>query len=111
MLNKQIRLDRMFHAIADGNRRALIDHLLRGPASVSVLAGPMDISLPAVMQHLSVLEDSGIVRSEKQGRVRIVTLETSALAEAEQWINDRRRLWEGRLNALARHLDTDRETE
>jgi DNA-binding transcriptional ArsR family regulator len=104
MLNKEQNLDRMFHALADGNRRALIDSLMGGPATVSALAQPMAISLPAVMQHLAVLENSGLVRTEKSGRVRICSLDPGAMSEVEGWVGARRQMWENRLDQLGRFL-------
>jgi len=94
----------MFHALADGNRRIIIDRLSRSDASVSELAKPMDISMPAVMQHLAVLEECGLVSTQKKGRVRTCTLDTGALSQAEQWINQRRALWNRRLDALGDFL-------
>ena len=82
----------------------MVDRLIRGPASVSDLAAPLDMSLPAVLQHLAVLEDSGLVRSEKQGRVRTCQLDTRALRTAEQWIADRRTTWARRLDRLDEYL-------
>lgn len=108
MINNDAQLDRMFHAFADANRRALIDRLARGPATVSDLAQPMQISLPAVMQHLAVLESCGLVVTEKVGRVRTCTLDPGAMTLAEVWINQRRQLWEHRLDALGRHLEDER---
>lgn len=95
----------MFQALADPVRRAILERLTRSPASVSDLAKPLPMSLPAVMQHLSVLEQAGLVRSEKVGRVRTCRIEPEALSLAEQWINDRRTLWSRRLDALGRFLD------
>ncbi len=95
----------MFQALADPTRRVMVERLSRGPASVSELARPFDMSLPAVVQHLQVLEQSGLVRSQKQGRVRTCTINSEALGEAEQWLNERRVLWEGRLNRLEALLD------
>jgi len=106
MLNHDTSLDLAFQALADGNRRAMLVQLVRGPASVSELAQPLDISLPAVMQHLSVLENSGLVRSEKVGRVRTCRIEPEALSLAEQWINQRRLEWEQHLDRLGAYLDT-----
>ena len=106
MLNNETQLDQMFHALADQNRRALIERLLAGPASVSDLAAPMAISLPAVHQHLAVLEGAGLITSDKQGRVRTCTLDTAALTQAEVWISERRKLWESRLDALGKFLKT-----
>ncbi|CAJ0821012.1 MULTISPECIES: helix-turn-helix transcriptional regulator [Ralstonia] len=106
MLNHDTSLDLAFQALADGNRRAMLVQLVRGPASVSELAQPLDISLPAVMQHLSVLENSGLVRSEKVGRVRTCRIEPGALSLAEQWINQRRLEWEQHFDRLGAYLET-----
>jgi DNA-binding transcriptional ArsR family regulator len=99
----------VFHALSDANRRAMIDHLLDGPASVSELARPLAISLPAVVQHLHVLEAGGVVRSHKVGRVRTCEIEPLALSAAERWISERRATWEARLDRLGEFLagDTD----
>jgi DNA-binding transcriptional ArsR family regulator len=99
----------VFHALSDANRRAMIDRLLDGPASVSELARPLAISLPAVVQHLHVLETSGVVRSHKIGRVRTCEIEPLALITAERWISERRATWEARLDRLGGFLaeDTD----
>jgi DNA-binding transcriptional ArsR family regulator len=93
-------LDLMFQALADPTRRGIVDRLSRGPASVSDLAKPFDMSLPAIVQHLQVLEHSGLVTTKKEGRVRTCTLDTGAMSRAEQWINERRQMWETRLDAL-----------
>jgi len=106
MLNQSPNLDRMFHALADPARRAMVERLSRGPAPVSDLARPLPMSLPAAMQHLGVLESAGLVRSEKLGRVRTCTLDTSALSQAERWINERRIEWEHRLDRLGEYLKT-----
>lgn len=106
MLNNSDPLDLAFHALADGTRRAILSRLVRGPVSVSALAGPLDMSLPAVMQHVAVLEKAGLVRSEKAGRVRTCRLEPQALSLAEQWINARRSEWEHRLDRLGDYLDS-----
>ena len=98
------QLDRLFTALADGNRRAMIDRLSRGPASVSELAKPFDMSLPAVVQHLQALEHSGLVTSQKVGRVRTVQIQPDTLSLAEQWINDRRTAWARRLDRLGDFL-------
>ncbi|HEY9011671.1 MAG TPA: metalloregulator ArsR/SmtB family transcription factor [Devosia sp.] len=97
-------LDLMFQALADPTRRMMVERLSRGPASVSELAKPFDMSLPAVVQHLQVLEQSGLVHSEKVGRVRTCTIDPGALSRAEQWINDRRLAWEQRLDRLGEFL-------
>src|ERR1700709_1459120 len=90
MLNNQTPLDLMFQALADPTRRAIVDRLSRGPASVSDLAKPLPMSLPAVVQHLQVLEQSGLVKTAKVGRVRTCTIDSGALSLAEKWINNRR---------------------
>lgn len=97
-------LDLMFQALADPTRRMIVDRLSRGPASVSELAKPFDMSLPAVVQHLQVLENSGLVTSQKAGRVRTCTIDPGAMSLAEKWINDRRIQWERRLDRLGEFL-------
>jgi DNA-binding transcriptional ArsR family regulator len=97
-------VDIVFHALADANRRLMLDRLAGGPASVSELARPLSISLPAVVQHLRVLEGSGLVRSHKAGRVRTCQIEPQALGTAERWISDRRAAWERRLDRLGEFL-------
>jgi len=94
----------MFQALADPTRRAMLDRLSRGPASVSELAKPFAMSLPAVVQHLQALENSGLVSSRKVGRVRTVQIQADALSLAEQWINDRRTMWSKRLDRLGELL-------
>jgi len=106
MLNNRPDLDRAFHALADPSRRAIVERLAREPASVSALAKPLAMSLPAVMQHLAVLEASGLIRSQKSGRVRMCRVEPEALSRAERWINDRRTEWENRLDRLGDYLAT-----
>jgi len=100
MLNHQAHLDQVFHALADPTRRAMLERLTRGPASVSELAAPAAMSLAAVMQHLQVLEDSRLLRSEKQGRVRVCTLNPDVLARAEAWLGERRGFWGTQLDQL-----------
>lgn len=99
-------LDRMFHALADGTRRAMIERLARGPASVSDLAGPFDMTLPAVVQHLAVLESAGLVTSQKIGRVRTVQLAPEALTAAGNWIGEQRLPAERQLDRLGDLLTT-----
>ena len=89
----------------------MVERLSRGPASVSQLAEPLAMSLPAVVQHLQVLEAAGLVKSEKIGRVRSCTLDTSAMSRAERWINDRRTQWERRLDRLGDFLEQTRPEE
>ena len=105
MLDQSATLDLMFHALADPTRRSMVERLSRSPASVSELAQPLDMTLSAVVQHLQVLEASGLVRSQKVGRVRICRIEPMTLSRAEQWIAARRTTWEGRLDRLGGYLD------
>src|SRR5437016_13260758 len=100
MLNQSPDLDRLFHALADPARRAIVERLSRGPAPVSELARPLPMSLPAVMQHLGVLEAAGLVRSAKIGRVRTCAIEPRALTKAEQCVDAIRIVWEPRLDRL-----------
>jgi DNA-binding transcriptional ArsR family regulator len=97
-------LDQMFQALADPTRRAMVERLSFGPASVSELARPLPMSLPAVHQHLAILEASGLVASQKTGRVRTCSLDPGAFSLAERWIDQRRRDWEARLDRLGEHL-------
>ena len=99
------QLDRAFHALADESRRAMVVRLSRGPASVSELAAPLAMSLPSVMQHLDVLQRSGLVHSEKVGRVRTCRLEPAPMRTLETWIAEHRAMWEQRLDRLADVLD------
>ena len=111
MLNySSASLDLMFHALADPGRRRMIERLSRGPASVSELAKPLAMSLPAVVQHLQVLEASGLVQSEKVGRVRTCRINPHALRAAEAWIHERRTIWEQRLDRLGVYLAANPET-
>jgi DNA-binding transcriptional ArsR family regulator len=104
MLKQSDPLDALFAALADPSRRSMIDRLSRGSASVSELAEPLDMSLPAVQQHLNVLEASGIVSTRKIGRVRSCSLEPDVLNRAQQWIAERRQLWANRLDRLGMFL-------
>jgi DNA-binding transcriptional ArsR family regulator len=104
MLNQSSSLDLMFQALADPTRRRMVERLSRGAASVSELAQPLAMSLPAVMQHLQVLEASGLVRSEKVGRVRTCRIEPAGLRTAEDWIARRRSAWERRFDRLGAYL-------
>jgi DNA-binding transcriptional ArsR family regulator len=104
MLNQSAALDNVFQALADPTRRVMVERLARGPASVGELARPLAMSLPAVLQHLQVLEVSGLVRSEKTGRVRTCRIQTAALRTAETWIARRRAGWERRLDRLGEYL-------
>jgi DNA-binding transcriptional ArsR family regulator len=104
MLQYQESLDLAFHALSDPSRRGMVERLTRGPASVTELAEPFAMSLSAIVQHLRILEASGLVRTEKRGRVRVCQIEPQALQNAEKWINDRRTLWERRLDRLGKFL-------
>jgi len=107
MLNYSPSLDGAFRALSDPTRRAILERLSRGPASVSEIAEPLPMSLPAVHQHLQVLEESGLMAWEKRGRVRWCRLDRKGLAAAEDWILNRRALWVRRLDGLAAHLARD----
>ena len=102
----------MFHALGDSSRRAMVERLARGPASVSELARPFDMALPTVVQHLGVLETAGIVTSTKVGRVRTYQLVTEALTPAAEWIGRQRLPAERRLDRLGAFLsrNTDKES-
>jgi DNA-binding transcriptional ArsR family regulator len=104
MLNQTIDLDRTFQALADQSRRTMVERLTLGPASVSELAAPLAMSLAAVLQHVQVLESCGLVTTEKVGRTRTCRMERAAMTAAEQWITDRRRGWETRLDRLGHVL-------
>jgi DNA-binding transcriptional ArsR family regulator len=105
VLNESAPLDRLFHALSDPSRRRMVERLSHGPASVSELARPLDMTLAAVVQHVHVLEASGLVRSRKVGRVRTCRIEPKALTLAEQWIAQRRTSWERRFDRLGEYLD------
>jgi len=105
MLNYQLPLDLAFQALCDPARRSILDRLSEGPASVSELAKPLPMSLPAVMLHLKVLEESGLVKTSKSGRVRTCRLEPKLLSQAERWIAERRQMWERNLDRLGTYLD------
>jgi DNA-binding transcriptional ArsR family regulator len=106
MLNKSPQLDRVFHALADPARRAMVERLSRGPAPVSELARSLPMSLPGAMQHLEVLQAARLVRSKKRGRVRTCSIHPRTLREAEHWINARRIEWQQRLDRLGEYLKT-----
>ena len=100
MNRKKPDIDRVFHALGDPSRRAIVEKLSEGPISVSRLAEPLNITLAAVVQHLQVLEESGLVQTEKVGRVRTCRIEPAGLSALEQWIGDRRSMWEHRFDRL-----------
>lgn len=99
-------LDTVFHALADPTRRAVVQKLGAGPATVSELARPFDMALPSFMKHLGVLEASGLIGSKKIGRVRTCALRPKKLAAAESWISEQRAVWEGRTDRLADYVET-----
>jgi len=100
MHGKRAEIHRVFHALGDPTRRIIMEKLTAGPVSVSQLATPLKITLAAVVQHLQVLEESGLVRTEKTGRVRTCRIDSAGLSVAEQWIADRRSTWEKRIDRL-----------
>jgi DNA-binding transcriptional ArsR family regulator len=104
-------LDQAFRALADPSRRSIVARLSRGSASVSELAAPLSISLPAVVQHLDVLQGSGLVSSEKVGRVRTCRLEPEPMQSVERWIAGHRAEWESRLDRLGVVLNTNLEED
>jgi DNA-binding transcriptional ArsR family regulator len=112
MLKQAPDLDRVFQALADPGRRVMVERLSRGPATVSELAEPLTMSLAAVLQHVQVLEASGLIRSQKLGRTRTCSINPASLRSAEQWISERRTLWERRLDRLGDYLaETADETQ
>jgi DNA-binding transcriptional ArsR family regulator len=106
MLAKKKKPDigEIFHALGDPTRRALVETIGRGPISVSHLAAPLDMTLAAVVQHLQILEQSGLVRTEKSGRIRTCHLDPAGLSVLEQWVQNRRSIWDHRLDRLGQLL-------
>ncbi len=104
MPNQESALNKVFHALADPTRRAVIQRLGEGPASVKDLAEPFDMALPSFMQHLRVLEDGGLIKSKKKGRIRTCEIRPKELSKVESWIADQRTLWEARLDRLDTYL-------
>ena len=111
MPNYTSKLDQIFQALADPTRRAVLQRLSGGAASTLELAGPFDMALPSFTQHLRMLEKFGLVRSKKTGRVRTYELAPRRLQAAEDWILDRRKLWERRLDQLDAYLLTMKEND
>jgi DNA-binding transcriptional ArsR family regulator len=111
MPGPEINIDRVFHALGDPTRRAILDRLAEGPLPASHLAPPLDITLTAVVQHLRVLEESGLVHTEKVGRVRTCRIETAGFSALERWISDHRSTWERRLDRLGELLAEPNEGE
>ena len=111
--NSDTELDQLFSALADPTRRAVVEQLTRGPASVSDLAAPHDMALPSFTQHLKVLETAGLISTRKQGRVRMVNIEAQPLSDAQKWLERQRKIWEARfdrLDALVMELEKSTDT-
>ncbi len=104
MKRSRIDVDRLFHALGDPTRRAILDRLVAGPLSVSRLAEPLGVTVTAVAQHLQILEEVGLVHTEKLGRVRTCRMETAGFQALEQWIRDHRTAWERKLDRLGQFL-------
>jgi DNA-binding transcriptional ArsR family regulator len=107
MAKRRIDIDRLFHALGDPTRRAMLDRLSRGPLSVSALAEPLGITLTAVAQHLQILEECGLAHTEKLGRVRTCRIEPAGFDALETWIRDHRMVWERRLDRLGALLEEE----
>jgi len=105
MAKPKVNIETVFHALGDPTRRAMVDRLSKGPLSVSKLAEPLKITLTAVVQHLQVLEESGLVHTEKLGRVRMCRLDPAGFDALEQWVREHRSMWERRLDKLGEVLD------
>jgi DNA-binding transcriptional ArsR family regulator len=106
MTNNSAALDRVFHALADPTRRAIVHRLGRGPATVGDLAKPLSMALPTVLQHIKVLESSHLIRSQKVGRVRTCHLEPAAFSTIELWLGQQRIVWEQRLDRMEAYVKT-----
>jgi DNA-binding transcriptional ArsR family regulator len=102
-----VTIESVFHALGDPTRRAIVERLSAGPLSVSRVAEPLEMTLTAVMQHLQILEESGLVHTEKTGRVRTCRIETQGLAVLEHWIREQRTTWERRLDRLGELLESE----
>ena len=103
--------DDVFHALADSTRRKVLERLSVGPATVSELAAPFDMKLPSFVQHLSVLEQSRLVKSKKQGRVRTYEIAPARFKVVEDWLTERRKLWEARFDRLDEYVKHLKEKE
>lgn len=106
MVNHIPSLDTAFHALSDSTRRAVISRLMNGPAPVKELAEPFDMGLPAFLKHLRVLEESGLIATEKSGRIRTCRIRTKRLSEAETWLSEQRALWQVSAERLAAFVET-----
>ena len=105
MLKYSQSLDRAFHALSDATRRAMLDRLAGGPASVSELARPFDTTFASIVQHIQVLEASGLIATEKIGRIRTCRISKDAIARVEQWLSERRHMWESHFDRLGAILE------
>ena len=106
-MGAQLDIGRIFHALSDATRRAIVEELSEGALSISELAAPLDMTLAAVVQHVNLLEGCGLIKTQKRGRVRTCELQSKSLSMAEQWLQQRRNLWERRLDRLGKLLDQD----
>jgi len=111
MLQRSAHLDQAFHALADPSRRAIVERLSSGPTSVTEIAAPFEMSLSAVLQHVKVLEESGLIRTEKVGRVRTCRIDPEALEGVERWVIERRTSWERRLDRLGTTLRANKDKD
>lgn len=111
MANQQTALDSVFHALADPTRRAVVSRLLGGDAAVKQLSEPFDMGLPAFMKHLAVLETSGLIRTEKRGRVRTCHVDAARLATAEGWLAEQQMIWRSRTDRLAAFVESQNPEE
>lgn len=109
MAQYQSQLDGIFQALADPTRRAVVGRLGRGPASVGELAAPFDMALPSFMKHIHMLEQSGLIRTSKTGRVRTCEMDRARLAAVDGWLNEQRAIWEGRTDRLERFVTQDKD--
>ena len=105
------RLDGIFQALADPTRRAVLQRLSRGPASITDLAAPFDMALPSFMKHIRLLEDSGWIQTSKQGRVRTCGIDSKSFAAAEGWLSAQRALWESRTDRLEQFVTAARKKD
>ncbi len=109
MENHSVQLNGIFHALADPTRRAVLAELGRGPASVTELARPHDMALPSFMKHIRLLEDAGLIRTEKHGRVRTCAVEPGCFAAVQDWLARQRAVWEGRTDRLEAFVTAGKE--
>jgi DNA-binding transcriptional ArsR family regulator len=106
MVSYQPSLSSAFHALSDATRRAVLSRLTRGPATVKELAEPFDMGLPAFLKHVRVLEESGLIATEKNGRVRTCQIQTKRLSDAEAWLSEQRAYWQASADRLAAYVET-----